>query len=111
MQAKYYDLVIIGAGVIGSEYACTFAALGTETHLIDGRRELLPFLDREVSATLSAAMSKNGVVFHWCGGTSSRSARHSVAPITEMFPMSKVNEALERLRTGKARYRTVLVNE
>jgi alcohol/geraniol dehydrogenase (NADP+) len=36
------------------------------------------------------------------------SARHSVAPITEKFPMSKVNEALERLRSGKARYRIVL---
>jgi uncharacterized zinc-type alcohol dehydrogenase-like protein len=39
------------------------------------------------------------------------SARHSVAPITETFPMSKVNEAIERLRSGKARYRIVLVNE
>ena len=36
------------------------------------------------------------------------SARHSVAPIVEKFPMSKVNEALERLRSGKARYRIVL---
>ena len=39
------------------------------------------------------------------------SARHSIAPITETFPMSKVNEALDRLRSGKARYRIVLVNE
>jgi alcohol/geraniol dehydrogenase (NADP+) len=38
------------------------------------------------------------------------SARHSIAPITETFPMSKVNDALERLRSGKARYRIVLVN-
>jgi uncharacterized zinc-type alcohol dehydrogenase-like protein len=37
------------------------------------------------------------------------SARHSIAPITETFPMSKVNDALERLRSGKARYRIVLV--
>ncbi len=36
------------------------------------------------------------------------SARHSIAPITEAFPMSKVNDALERLRSGKARYRIVL---
>jgi alcohol/geraniol dehydrogenase (NADP+) len=36
------------------------------------------------------------------------SARHSIAPITETFPMSKVNQALERLRSGKARYRIVL---
>jgi uncharacterized zinc-type alcohol dehydrogenase-like protein len=39
------------------------------------------------------------------------SARHSVAPITETFPMSKVNDALEHLRSGKARYRIVLVND
>jgi uncharacterized zinc-type alcohol dehydrogenase-like protein len=36
------------------------------------------------------------------------SARHSIAPITEEFPMSKVNEALEHLEAGKARYRIVL---
>jgi uncharacterized zinc-type alcohol dehydrogenase-like protein len=38
-------------------------------------------------------------------------ARHSIAPITETFPMSKVNDALEHLRSGKARYRIVLVND
>ncbi len=38
-------------------------------------------------------------------------ARHGVAPITETFPMSKVNDALEHLRSGKARYRIVLVND
>jgi alcohol/geraniol dehydrogenase (NADP+) len=36
------------------------------------------------------------------------SARHSVAPVVEAFPMSKVNDALEHLRAGKARYRIVL---
>jgi uncharacterized zinc-type alcohol dehydrogenase-like protein len=39
------------------------------------------------------------------------SARHSIAPVTEMFPMSKVNEAIEHLRSGKARYRIVLEND
>ena len=39
------------------------------------------------------------------------SARHSIAPITEIFPMSKVNDALDHLRSGKARYRIVLVND
>lgn len=36
------------------------------------------------------------------------SARHAIAPVTEVFPMSKVNDAMERLRSGKARYRIVL---
>jgi len=39
------------------------------------------------------------------------SARHSVAPVVEYFPMSKVNDAFERLRSGKARYRIVLIND
>jgi len=39
------------------------------------------------------------------------SARHSVSPITEAFPLSKANDALERLRSGKARYRVVLIND
>lgn len=37
--------------------------------------------------------------------------RHGIAPITEMFPMSKVNDAMDRLRAGKARYRLVLEND
>lgn len=39
------------------------------------------------------------------------SARHAIAPIIETFPMSKVNDAIEHLRSGKARYRIVLVND
>jgi uncharacterized zinc-type alcohol dehydrogenase-like protein len=35
-------------------------------------------------------------------------ARHNVAPQTEHFPMSKINDAFARLASGKARYRIVL---
>jgi uncharacterized zinc-type alcohol dehydrogenase-like protein len=38
-------------------------------------------------------------------------ARHQIAPVTENFPLSRVNEALEHLRTGQARYRIVLTND
>jgi len=38
-------------------------------------------------------------------------ARHAIAPVTETFPMSKLNDALEHLRTGKARYRVVVTND
>ncbi|MGB0579659.1 MAG: NADPH-dependent aldehyde reductase Ahr [Limisphaerales bacterium] len=39
------------------------------------------------------------------------SARHGIAPTTETFPMSQANDALEHLRSGKARYRLVLTND
>jgi uncharacterized zinc-type alcohol dehydrogenase-like protein len=34
--------------------------------------------------------------------------RHGIAPVTEHFPMSRVNDAFEHLKSGKARYRIVL---
>jgi alcohol/geraniol dehydrogenase (NADP+) len=37
-------------------------------------------------------------------------ARHKIAPTCEFFPMSKVNDALDRVRSNKARYRVVVVN-
>jgi NAD(P) transhydrogenase len=58
-------LVVVGAGVIGSEYACMFAALGTEVIVVDGRNELLSFLDKEISAALLQAMTGNGIRFLW----------------------------------------------
>jgi len=38
------------------------------------------------------------------------SARNGIQPMTERFPMAKVNAAIDRLRANQARYRIVLVN-
>jgi uncharacterized zinc-type alcohol dehydrogenase-like protein len=38
-------------------------------------------------------------------------SRHGIEPVTEEFPLSKVNEALAHLESGKARYRIVLQND
>src|SRR5262245_54368237 len=65
LQALPKKLVVVGGGVIGSEYAGTFAALGTEVHVVDGRDILMPFLDAEISRALADAMVANGVQFHW----------------------------------------------
>jgi NAD(P) transhydrogenase len=58
-------LAVVGAGVIGAEYACTFAALGVDVHVIDGRDSLLGFLDREISENIQSAMTAAGVHFIW----------------------------------------------
>lgn len=65
LKALPKKLIVIGGGVIGSEYAGTFAALGAEVHLVDGRDSLMPFLDAEISRGLAEAMAANGVRFHW----------------------------------------------
>ncbi len=60
------SLGVVGAGVIGSEYASTFAALGTNVWVIDGRDALMPFLDLEISRALTDAMNKKlGIEFLW----------------------------------------------
>jgi len=60
-----HTMAIIGSGVIGSEYSCIFAALGAKVHLVDGHESLMPFVDAEVIETLTKAMTRNGITFHW----------------------------------------------
>lgn len=58
-------LAVVGAGVIGCEYASIFAALGVEVHLIDGRTSLLPHMDREiVRVLLGELQTRLGVALH-----------------------------------------------
>jgi NAD(P) transhydrogenase len=55
------SMLVLGAGVIGCEYACMFAALGVRVALVDSRRALLPFLDAELVEQLSASMQRVGI--------------------------------------------------
>ena len=54
-------LAVIGAGVIGVEYASMFAALGLRVTLIDKRNVLLPFVDSEIIAGLAYQLRRNRV--------------------------------------------------
>jgi NAD(P) transhydrogenase len=59
------SLAVVGAGVIGCEYASIFAALGVQVHLIDGRMTLLPHIDREVVRILLGELQNRlGVTLH-----------------------------------------------
>lgn len=58
------SLTILGAGVIGCEYACMFAALGIRVELVEPRSEILGFMDREMVAALERAMAELGVRLH-----------------------------------------------
>lgn len=55
------SMVVVGGGVIGTEYACIFAEMGVEVTIVDPRDALMPFLDREVRAALAAQMQLIGV--------------------------------------------------
>ncbi|HVR08203.1 MAG TPA: Si-specific NAD(P)(+) transhydrogenase [Thermoanaerobaculia bacterium] len=57
------SMVVVGAGVIGIEYASMFAALGTEVTLIDRQRRPLEFLDTEIVDELIHQMRDRNVLF------------------------------------------------
>lgn len=56
------SMIVLGAGVIGVEYASIFAALGLEVTLVDTRRELLPYLDREMAKILERELRRSGII-------------------------------------------------
>lgn len=57
------SIVIVGAGVIGCEYATIFAVMGSKVILVNSREEILTFLDREICHALQTQMKSDGVEF------------------------------------------------
>ncbi|MFO0634353.1 MAG: NAD(P)/FAD-dependent oxidoreductase [Nannocystaceae bacterium] len=59
------SLVILGAGVVGCEYATIFANFGqTKVYLIDRAERILPFEDVDVSRLCSNNLERKGVTIH-----------------------------------------------
>jgi len=57
------ELIVVGAGVIGLEFASMFAALNVEVTLIDQRPALLDFADREIIDSLAYQLRRRGTIF------------------------------------------------
>ena len=55
------SLVVVGAGVIGVEYASIFSTLDTKVTLLDGRDSMLGFLDTEIVDELTHSLRDRGV--------------------------------------------------
>jgi NAD(P) transhydrogenase len=70
-------LAVVGAGVIGLEYASIFAALGVRVTVVDKHPLLLPFVDREVIDTLVHHLRENRATLRL------GEAVQEVAPVTD----------------------------
>lgn len=57
------ELIVVGAGVVGLEYASFMAALGAEVTLIDQRPQILDFVDREIVDALAYHLRQMGATF------------------------------------------------
>ncbi len=56
-----HSMIVVGGGVIGTEYASMLAALGVKVTLVEGRQRLLDFVDTEVIEALQYHLRQRGV--------------------------------------------------
>jgi NAD(P) transhydrogenase len=59
------SIVVVGAGVIGIEYASMFAALGSRVTVVDARTGLLDFCDPEITEALRYHLRDLNVIFRF----------------------------------------------
>jgi NAD(P) transhydrogenase len=76
-------LVVVGAGVIGIEYASIFAALGTRVTVVERRERLLEFCDGQMVEALQYYLRDLGVVFR-LGETVTSVERHDGGTLTTL---------------------------
>src|SRR3954464_9393258 len=56
-------MTVVGAGVIGVEYASMFGLLGTKVTVVDQRDRILPWLDDEIGEAFQYLLRRNNVTF------------------------------------------------
>ncbi len=55
------SMIVVGAGVVGTEYACIMATLGVRVTLVEGRPQVLGFLDQEIAEAFQYHMRQSGI--------------------------------------------------
>jgi NAD(P) transhydrogenase len=82
-------LVVVGAGVIGIEYASIFAALGTRVTVVERRERLLEFCDGQMVEALQYYLRDLGVVFR-LGETVTSVERHDGGTLTTLASAKRI---------------------
>lgn len=87
------SLCVVGAGVIGCEYATIFATMGTKVHLINDKEKILPFIDQEIALDLVKQMeaAEINVLFN-CSVTSISIPKNDTEPLKITLNNGKVLE-------------------
>jgi NAD(P) transhydrogenase len=78
-----HSVVVVGAGVIGIEYASMFAALGAKVTVVEKRVRLLEFCDAQITEGLQYHLRDVGVVFR-LGEEVTAVERHAQGALTQL---------------------------
>ena len=93
------SLVILGAGVIGCEYATIFANFGkTKVYLIDRADRILPFEDEDVARVVSDNLKTAGVTIH----STAKLERMEIVDGEVEYVISNLDGTQETIRVEKA---------
>ena len=93
------SMVIVGAGVVGCEYATIFANYGkTKIHIIDRQPRILPFEDEDVAEEVASSFESMGVVIH----RASRLETLKVADGKVEYVITNADGKLETIRVERA---------
>jgi NAD(P) transhydrogenase len=94
------SMVVVGAGVIGIEYASMFAALGTKVTVVEKRPNLLDFCDPEVVESLKFHLRDQGVSFRF-GEEVSRVENTAKGTITTLASGKKIPADMVMYSAGR----------
>lgn len=83
------SMVVVGAGVIGIEYASMFAALGTKVTVVEKRPMMLDFCDREIVEALQFRLRDLAVTFRFSESVKTVE-RHSSGTLTILESGKKI---------------------
>ncbi len=98
-------LAIVGAGVIGMEFASIFHRMGVEVEVYEFLKECLPAMDKDLAKRLRKSMEKSGIKFNMGFSVSSIEALHADAVLvatgrganTEGLNLEAAGVAFDRL--------------
>lgn len=65
VKAVPKEVIVVGAGVVGLEYASLLATVGCEVTIIDERSTILDFVDREIVETLTYHLRRLGITLRF----------------------------------------------
>lgn len=92
-----HSMIVVGGGVIGTEYASMLSALGVRITLIEGRNRLLEFVDAEITEALQYHLRQGGMTLRL--GEKVETIRKTDPPALARSGNARVVEAV--LESGK----------
>ena len=94
-------MTVVGAGVIGVEYASMFGALGTKVTVVDQRERVLSFLDGEIGEALQYLLRRQNVTFRFAEKVSAVELRPEGGAFTHLASGKHIPSETVLYATGR----------